>query len=324
MKRAILFVQLGSPSDASPGSIEKYLVDFLGDRHTLGNPPFFWKWLLKGIIAPRRSVKSAEKYRRMIERSGLSEMPLIYYTRNFAEGVAREIGSEIPVRYAFEFGSKPSISDALEELSTLGATDVRVVPLFPQRSLVTTVAVHDLSLAAFKKFPGLQMHFADGFAMNRVWLSQILRGIQNVWDKKSAVVFSFHGTPDSWVRAGDPYRDECVSEFEFWKGELLKEVPGAKILLSFQSRLGPVKWLEPYSANVVEELGRARENVLIVCPSFTADNLETLYEVDVELRERFLSAGGGTFSRVSCPNVCADWMRGFAGEVVREDFGRNP
>lgn len=116
MSDAILFVQLGSPSDASPQNVEKYLVDFLGDPHTLGNPPFFWKWLLRGIIAPRRSVKSAEKYRRMIDSAGLGEMPLIHYTRLFAERMSSEI-SRVPVRYAFEFGSKPSITDALAEFS---------------------------------------------------------------------------------------------------------------------------------------------------------------------------------------------------------------
>lgn len=317
MSDAILFVQLGSPSDASPQNVEKYLVDFLGDPHTLGNPPFFWKWLLRGIIAPRRSVKSAEKYRRMIDSAGLGEMPLIHYTRLFAGRMSSEI-SRVPVRYAFEFGSKPSITDALAEFSKQGLMEICVVPLFPQRSLVTTVAVRDLAKAAFRKFPSLKMRFFDGFAMKRFFLDEILREIQDVWNGKSAVVFSFHGTPLRFERNGDPYAEECRSEFEFWRGKLLEIVPDAKILLSFQSRLGPVKWLEPYSVRVIESLGRQGESVLLVCPSFTADNLETLYEVDVELKQKFFAAGGKKFERVPCPNVRPEWIREFAAEIARE------
>ncbi len=320
MADAILFVQLGSPTDASPQNVEKYLVDFLGDPHTLGNPPFFWKWLLRGIIAPRRSVKSAKKYRQMIDSAGLGEMPLIHYTRCFAEKMSAEI-SRVPVRYAFEFGAAPSISDSLSEFSRQGLKDICVVPLFPQRSLVTTVAVRDLSKNAFRKFPDLKMRFFDGFAMKGFFLDEILREILNVWDRKSAVVFSFHGTPQRFERNGDPYGEECRAEFEFWRGKLLEIVPDAKVHLSFQSRLGPVKWLEPYSVRVLERLGQQGESVLFVCPSFTVDNLETLYEVDVELKQKFLAAGGKRFERVPCPNIREEWIREFASEIIREIWG---
>lgn len=316
MSDAILFVQLGSPADASPENVEKYLVDFLGDPHTLGNPPFFWKWLLRFVIAPRRAAKSAEKYRLMMEREAFGEMPLIHHTRKFAEGVSAYF--RIPVRFAFEFGSRPSIGDSLSELSTLGVRNVCVVPLFPQRSLVTTVAVRDLALAAFRKFPNLTMRFVDGFAMKNFFLDEILRQILAVWDKKSSVVFSFHGTPLRWKLQGDPYADECLGEFEFWRKRLMEIVPDAKIAMSFQSRLGPVKWLGPYTAEVLEELGRRGESVLVVCPSFTADNLETLYEVDVELKRKFLALGGKRFERVPCPNVSPEWIRSFAGELARD------
>ncbi len=317
MSDAILFVQLGSPSDASPRNVEKYLVDFLGDPHTLGNPPFFWNWLLRKIIAPKRSEKSAKKYRQMVDSAGLGEMPLIHYTRLFAEKMSAEI-SRVPVRYAFEFGSKPAIADALAEFSAQGLKDICVVPLFPQRSLVTTVAVRDLSRAAFQKFPNLKMRFVDGFAMKRFFLDEILREILDVWDRKSSVVFSFHGTPLRFERNGDPYAEECRSEFEFWRGKLLEIVPDAKVHLSFQSRLGPVKWLGPYSVRVLESLGRQGESVLFVCPSFTADNLETLYEVDVELKQKFLAAGGKSFMRVPCPNIRKEWIQEFATEIIRE------
>lgn len=321
---SILFVQLGSPASALPEDVEQYLIDFLGDPHTLGNPPFFWKWLLKGIIAPRRAEKSAAKYLEMIEASGFSEMPLIVHTRNFAKGISAAVGPKIPVRFAFEFGSKPSIFEALQELSDLGCENVRIVPLFPQRSLVTTVAVHDLTFAALKKFPNLRGEFIDGFAMNSVWLEALLQKILSLWDKKSPVVLSFHGTPEKWIKNGDPYLGECTAEWNWLSERLGKISPDARVLMSFQSRLGPVKWLGPNVSDVVENLGAEGSDVLIVCPSFTADNLETLHEIDVDLRKKFLAAGGKNFVRVPCLNADAAWIEAFAREVIRPDFGKSP
>lgn len=316
---AILFVQLGSPEDATPESVEKYLVEFLGDRHTLGDPPFFWKPLLKYVIAPRRSRKSAWKYRRMVEASGLGEMPLIRHTRDFARKIAESVGEGIPVRHAFEFGSRPSIADALEDFRSMGKRDVRVVPLYPQRSLVTTVAVHDLARAAFERFPSMKMHFIDGFPMNDVYLKETLKNVLEVWDGKCPVVFSFHGTPEKWVRRGDPYRQDCEREFAWFRSRLQRMNPEAEILIAYQSRFGPVKWLGPFTRDVVARVGKSQKDVLVVCPSFTADNLETLYEVDVELRNLFKESGGGRFSRVPCLNAKSDWTARFAEEVLREN-----
>ncbi len=317
---AILFVQLGSPEDASPKSVEKYLVEFLGDRHTLGNPPFYWNWLLKHIIAPKRSLKSAKKYQNLVDRAGLGEMPLIYYTRLFAEGIAREIGPEIPVRFAFEFGAKPSIADALQEFEELGKKDVRVIPLYPQRSLVTTVAVRDLSQAAFQKFPRLRMHFVDGFPLNEVWLEETLQGILECWDKKCPVLFSFHGTPQKWAEKGDPYHLDCEAEVEWFRKKIQAENPEAEIRMTYQSRFGPVKWLGPLTSTCAEEIGKQHQDLLVVCPSFTADNLETIYEIDVELQDVFKNAGGGNFTRVPCLNIRPSWLERFAKEAVRENW----
>lgn len=317
MLDAILLVQLGSPEDASPKSVEKYLVEFLGDRHTLGNPPFYWNWLLKHIIAPKRSLRSAKKYQELVERAGVGEMPLIYYTRRFAEGISREIGPEIPVRYAFEFGAKPSITDALQELEALGKKDIRVIPLYPQRSLVTTVAVRDLALAALKKFPKLRMHFVDGFPLNAIWLEETLQSVLECWDKKCPILFSFHGTPLKWAKNGDPYHLDCEAEVDWFRQKLSAMNPNVQVEISYQSRFGPVKWLGPFTSARAEEFGKEHQDLLVVCPSFTADNLETIHEIDVELQTIFKNAGGKTFTRVPCLNIRPSWVERFAKEIVR-------
>ena len=317
---SILFVQLGSPEDASPKSVEKYLVEFLGDRHTLGNPPFYWNWLLRHIIAPKRSVKSAKKYQDLIDRAGVGEMPLLYYTRLFVKGIAQAVGSQIAVRYAFEFGAKPLIADALQELSDLGKKDIRVIPLYPQRSMVTTVAVYDLAKAAFEKYPELRMHFIDGFPQNEVWLEETLQEILKVWDKKCPIIFSFHGTPQNWVASGDPYSLDCEAEVDWFRRKLTAMNPDARIYITYQSRFGPVKWLGPYSTALAEEFGQKHDDLLVVCPSFMVDNLETIFEIDVELKDVFEKAGGKSFKRVPCLNANPHWVERFAKEVVREDL----
>ena len=318
---AILFVQLGSPEDATPKSVEKYLVECLGDWHTLGNPPFFWNWLLKRIIAPKRSVKSACKYQEMVQKAGFGEMPLVYYTRRFAEGIASAVESRIAVRYAFEFGTKPSISDALQEFADFGKKKIRVVPLFPQRSLVTTVAVRDIAAACFQKFPQLSMDFVDGFALNPVWLEETFQNVLRHWNGISPIVFSFHGTPVAWAKKGDPYSRDCEAEFDWFRKKIREVSPNAEVLLSYQSRFGHGKWLGPFTTDVVAQIAQKQKEVLLVCPSFTAENLETLHEIDVELRNLFLAAGGQRFTRVSCLNDDANWVKRFAEEMMRENLG---
>ena len=320
MMDAILFVQLGSPADETPASVEKYLLEFLGDPHTLGNPPFFWNWLLRHIIAPKRAPKSALKYAEMVKCAGLGKMPLVYYTEKFSAEVGKILAEKYPqimVRHAFEFGTTPTISDALKEFAIAKKTQIYVVPLFPQRSLVTTVAVRDLVSQAAKNFPQLSLQFIEGFSQNLIWQNAILQSVFANWNQKAAIVFSFHGTPSAGAKNGDPYSRDCADAFEYFQKKIIEKFPHAEIFCSYQSRFGHGKWLGPFTSSVLQELAQKRKSVLLVCPSFTADNLETLYEVDVELRNEFIRAGGSEFFRVPCLNDNADWASHFANEIIR-------
>ena len=119
---------------------------------------------------------------------------------------------------------------------------------------------------------------------------------------------------------GDPYHLDCEAEVEWFRKKIQAENPEAEIRMTYQSRFGPVKWLGPFTSTCAEEIGKQHQDLLVVCPSFTADNLETIYEIDVELQDVFKNAGGGNFTRVPCLNIRPSWLERFAKEAVRENW----
>src|SRR5574344_1706767 len=165
----LLLIQLGTPASASPAAVGKYLLEFLGDPHALGNPPFFWKPLLRFGIVPLRSRSSAAKYRAMLALSHSSEMPLLTHTKAFARGVAEKIGTRMKVSFAFQYGTGPSISEALGAFAEQGLKNLCVIPLYPQRSSATGGAAAALVRDAAKNFPDISLHFVDGFARPDAW-----------------------------------------------------------------------------------------------------------------------------------------------------------
>ncbi len=310
----ILLVQLGSPETATPEAVKDYLISLLGDVHTLGNPPFFWQPLLRYLIAPLRCRSSAAKYQGMLSKCRVEEMPLLTHTRAFAEGVAEYLKNQIPVTYAFQYGCKPSIADALNRLAADGVRHIRVIPLYPQRSDVTTGAVVDQVRSFAGHKTSFHFEFVEGFCDSQAWVQSMARTIQKCWNNHTHLLFSWHGIQKKRVLAGDPYQKDC--EMSSRKiGELLGITP----IVSYQSKFGFAEWLSPSTSQILEMLGRKKARVLVVCPAFTVDNLETLQEIDVDARTTFLKAGGEQFDRVPCLNGDPDWVRDFASMIAIGD-----
>lgn len=312
----LLLIQLGTPAAATPSAVGKYLLDFLGDPHTLGNPPFFWKPLLRFGIVPLRSRSSAAKYRAMLDISHSSEMPLLTHTKAFAQGVAEKIGTRMKVAFAFQYGTGPSVSEALGAFAEQGLRNLCVIPLYPQRSSATSGAAIALVRKAAENFPDISLHFVDGFARSDAWARNVADSIYGKWNEKDDIVLSWHGLPESRILAGDPYKADCEAS-----AALIEKHLNTKVISCYQSRFGFAKWIGPSTLDVLHDLGSRQRNVVLAAPAFTADNLETLYEIDTELKNEFLRAGGGTFVRVPCLNADPRWIRDFADFIVPRSSG---
>ena len=267
-----------------------YLAEFLSDPRVVELPRWLWLPILHGIVLRRRPAASARKYARIWSAEG---SPLAAHTARQAELLRAATG--LPVAYAMRYG-EPSIASALRRLPGR----VRVVPLYPQYARSTTEAVRDVT--------GRDVAFVEQFHDHPGYIAALAALVQQAPD---VLVMSFHGLPQRAVDRGDPYRHQCLRT-----AQLLASALGlrpAQFRVTFQSRFGPAKWLQPYTADVLAELGAAgTRRVHVICPGFVADCLETLEEIAIEGRDIFLAAGGGEFRALPCLNESPRWIEALA------------
>ena len=312
-KRAILLIQLGSPVKATPQALKDYLISFLGDPHTLGNPPFFWNALLRNIIAPLRAKASAKKYLEMLKAHQISEMPLITHTQNFSQGVQKELGPDTLVLHAFQHGAKPSIKDALDEFTKQGFHHIQTIPLYPQRSEATsTAAIHQLQ-TELEAYPHLKAQVAEAFFEHPAWVECISQSIQARHKANQQILISWHGMDQKRIDAGDFYESDCKKSVL----AIQKHIPST-ILVAYQSRFGFAKWLGPSTLSILKKLASQKASVLVVCPAFTVDNLETLHEIEIEAKDYFLKNGGRSFEMVPCLNADPKWVSVFSHKILAD------
>lgn len=324
MKQGILLVQLGSPKSASVEDVRQYLIEFLGDLLVVQPRPPFWNLLLRFIVAPRRAPRSALLYQEMLDRSGSTEMPLITHTRQFSEKVQSQLGNDHPVAHCFQYGSSPTPREALAQLAQAGCTDIQVIPLYPQRAGATTEAAKAGILETGRTWngppslPRLHIH-SEGFATQEFWVQAIVRTLVaelgTLAMPPSDIVFSLHGYPVSRIQDGDPYQADCEASVKAIQKALQSKrllPPETQFHIAYQSRFGRQNWLTPSTSDMLHSLGEQHASVLVISPAFTVDNLETLVEIDRELRDEFFHAGGRAWQRVPCLNDEETWTRDFA------------
>lgn len=307
----LLLVQLGSPAELNTEKIAEYLYEFLGDWHTIGKKLFFWKFLLRHCIIPKAKFKSYAKYKRMFDRNGFTEMPLVTYSNAFLKSV-REALPEIQVELAYQYGCKPSVKDALAAFAAKGISTIHVLPLYPQRAGVTTDAAIDLVLETARQtgFKGTLL-FANGFYKASAWVREVSDLIKPYLQPEDTLVVSCHSIQEHRVMQGDPYKDDCEASAKAI-GELLGVTP----VLAYQSKAGHGKWLGPSLVETVQKLGSGHKPIVIVSPAFTADNLETISEIDDEVAEIYKAAGGTNLKRVPCLNANPSWVKAFTQEIL--------
>ena len=315
----VLLCNLGTPDEPSAAATRRYLAEFLSDPRVIEIPFAVWKPLLHGVILRTRPAKSAAKYREIWTPEG---SPLLVWSRKQAimlRGYLGERGHDVTVRLAMRYGN-PSVASQLDELKAQGCTRILVVPMYPQYSGTTTASVFDAVAAwAHQARHVPELRFVNRFHDDPGYIRALAHTVHQHWQahgRPDKLVMSFHGVPERTLTLGDPYHCECLKT-----GRLLAErlaLKDGEWVLSFQSRFGKAKWLEPATQTVLEQLGRAgTQRVDVVCPGFVADCLETLEEIAIEGQAAFKAAGGQEFHYVPCLNDNPLWLAALS-EIVQD------
>jgi len=343
MKRAVVLMNLGSPESTEVKDVKRYLTEFLMDERVIDKPLLWRTILVKGIIVPFRAPKSAEAYRSIWTAEG---SPLIVISRQLQDALGEEI--EMPVELAMRYGN-PSPKDAFDRLHKAhpDLEEVITVPLYPHYAMSSyeTAVVYANEQHQKGGYPFSLTHIPP-FYNNELFIDALSESIRPYLDRAyDQILFSYHGiperhilksditgshclkTPDCCDRASDAhkycYRHQCWTTTKLVTEKLL--IPREKWGFSFQSRLGRDPWLQPFTVNRLKELpAEGVKNLLIVCPAFVSDCLETLEEIAEEGKEVFMHAGGAHFEMIPCMNTQPQWVATLArwieeGEMARKD-----
>ena len=303
-KTAVLFCNLGTPDAPTPKAVRRYLAEFLSDHRVVEIPRLLWMLILHGIILRFRPAKSAAKYASVWTAEG---SPLKIWTEKQAallQSQLTQLGHHVVVRWAMRYGST-SIASQLDALKADGVTRILVLPAYPQYSATTTASVFDAVYMWAQKTRSIpELRFVNHYHDDAKYISALSSSVSSYWQahgQPDKLVMSFHGVPERTLHLGDIYHCEC-----FKTARLLAQSLGLskdQYQVTFQSRLGRAKWLEPYTEPTLIAMGKAGVGrVDVICPGFTSDCLETLEEINMEAREAFLHAGGKAFHYISCLN----------------------
>jgi len=309
--RGVLLVNLGSPAAPTPRAVRAFLRQFLGDPRVVEVNRLLWAFVLNVMILPFRSGTSAALYRSIWTEEG---SPLIVVCRRLQRALARRLGDQRPVALGMRYG-EPSLGAALDELDARGCDEILVVSLFPQESNTTTgsvVAEVNRLAAASRKPPAIA--YLPSYCDDPAFIDA-LAARADAYPAGDFTVFSFHGIPESYVRQGDPYLEQCGRTA--WALAQRLGLPRDEWEMVFQSRFGDEPWLQPYLDEYVPGLATSHPRVRVIAPSFTADCLETLEEITLRLGEDFARAGGSELIVVPCLNDDAAWVEALAAFVER-------
>jgi len=298
-KVGVLLVNLGTPDDASPRAVKRYLAEFLSDKRVIEIPSLLWQPILRGLILTTRPRKSAHAYRQVWSDQG---SPLAAITARQATALKLAFGDGVLVEWAMRYGN-PSIGDRLTAMKDAGCDRILIAPLYPQYCAATTATANDkafATLAAMRWQPAVRTlpPYFDDPAYIDALATSVRASLVSLDFEPQALIGSFHGMPARTLALGDPYHCHCQKT-----ARLLSEALGKDTIVTFQSRFGRAKWLEPATDTTLAALpGQGIEKVAIVAPGFSADCLETLEELAIRGRQTFLDAGGTDFAYLPCLN----------------------
>ena len=317
----VLLMNLGTPEAPEAGPVRRYLKQFLSDRRVVEIPPIIWQPILRLFVLTTRPSKSAHAYAQIWTPEG---SPLAVVTRDQAAAVQVRFGDTVMVDWAMRYG-RPSVEEKLKAMKDAGCDRILIAPLYPQYSGATTGTGFDEVARVLGKMrwqPAIRTlpAYHDDAAYIGALKASVEAGLRDLPFTPDAVLASFHSMPERTLRLGDPYHCHCQKT-----ARLLSEALGREVLVSFQSRLGRAKWLEPATDTTLAALpGKGVKRLAVIAPGFSADNLETLEEVAIRGKETFVESGGTDFAYLPCLNASSAGVDMLSTLLSRELAGWLP
>lgn len=334
-KKGVLLVNLGTPDSPSTSDVRKYLDEFLMDGRVIDIPPVQRAMLVKGIIVPFRGPKSAKLYKEIW--SDTTGSPLMHYSIIQRDLLQKRLGDEYHVELAMRY-QNPSIESALNKLKLAKADSIRIVSLFPQYASATTGSVMEKVMQIVSKWQTIpDISFINSFHGDEKMIAVFAKnGAKYKPEEYDHVLFSFHGLPQRQLVKGDDSGKHCLKVDDCCKvlndnnkfcysaqcyntAHLIAEklgLPKDKFTVCFQSRLGKDPWAQPYTSRVLEDQAKkGAKRLLVFCPAFVADCIETVHEVSVEYAEEFHALGGEHVQLVESLNDDPLWIESLEGLV---------
>ena len=306
-KTGILIINLGTPDSTNWFDIRKYLKEFLSDRRVIEVNPVIWQVILNLFILTFRPSKTAKAYKE-IWMKDKNMSPLRYFTERQAEKLSEQIGNEkIIVDFAMRYGN-PSIKSKIHRLHKEGCENLIILPLYPQYAAATTATVCDEVYRTLMKMrwqPSLKIipHYESEPLYIEAIKNSIKKKVNEIDWKPDLIVASYHGIPKKYFDKGDPYHCYCHKTTRL----ISEKYSDIEIKTTFQSRFGPQEWLQPYTDKTFETLPKeGKRNILVICPGFSSDCVETLEEISIQGKESFINSGGENFEMIPCLNDSED------------------
>lgn len=321
---AVLLLNLGTPDVPTPHAVRRYLAQFLSDPRVVNMPAVPWQILLRTVILPLRGRASAKKYAAIWTPDGA---PLRVHMQQQTDGLRQWLhanGHGVQTGFAMRYGTG-SIAAAMQQLNRAGAQRILLMPMYPQYAMSTTASAFDAAFDALRFMCHQpEIRTVRAYHDHPAYIGALAAQVRGFWQERGQpdfasgerLVLSFHGVPRRTLDLGDPYHDQCQQT-----AALLMHALGLtdrECRVTFQSRFGRTEWLQPYTVPTLKALGAAGvRRVDVFCPGFTADCLETLGEIGIEVRDEFLRAGGHAFHRIPCLNASPAWIAAL-GEIVAQ------
>ena len=323
----MVLANLGTPDATDYWSMRRYLNEFLSDRRVIDAPRWFWQPLLQLVILSKRPTSSGANYRKIWNREA-DESPLLTITKAQTAAVAARMaerhGDRVVVDFAMRYGN-PSTASVIGRLRSQGCERIVFFPLYPQYSAPTTATANDQAFRALMQLrwqPSIRT--VPAYHDHPLYIEALARSVEEAYaalpQRPDLLVTSYHGMPVRYLREGDPYHCHCRKTTRLLRDRL--GFGEAEVVVAFQSRFGREAWLQPYTVEEVARLAQAgKRNIAVMAPAFSADCVETLEEVQEEIRAAFIAAGGESFTYVPCLNAGAAHVEMMLAILERELAG---